>query len=189
MRVYLIPVQSLSPNQFPMWKNNLELLQNTINGLLDDSNVRPGGLSGQSLSSWAVGLGHLKPNTLSWDADYLVLPYGASVDASTTGLKNFDGSVFVTPNLRHVKGAILALEYDWTGSSQGTIQLFDVTANRVLGETSAKTGPLGADWEEIDVTNLVGGNTIRLRANITTAASGSTVTVYKAVLRLTMGAS
>jgi len=92
--------------------------------------------------------------------------------------------------LKHLKSAVIVINYDWAPTADGVFQLYDSTAGVVRGSSTTKTGGESAAWETFSVTGLVEGNTYWLRANITVAgAAGETVTVYRAYLMLTLGVS
>jgi len=117
---------------------------------------------------------------------------GQSVAADSTGAKNFTHTTFTVPAeaLKHLKSASLIVDYAWAATADGTIQLYDVTAAAVRGESSAKAGGEKSEWESFSVSGLVAGNTMVVRANITAAgAAGENVTLYRVILRLVCGIS
>jgi len=117
---------------------------------------------------------------------------GATVATDATGTPVWPHTTIKVDDatLKHLKSAKLIVDYAWAGTADGTIQLYDSTANAVRGESGTKTGGESSEWEEISVSNLVAGNTMVVRANITAAgASGETATLYRAILRLTLGVS
>jgi len=139
----------------------------------------------------------IKEHHFPADEIKLVIPFMAtteprSVDADTTGLKAFGWSDLVLPegSLKHLKSAVAVVAYSWAATADGTIQLYDVDADVVRGESTTKTGGEFVAWETFKVTGLVEGNAMYFRANITVAgAAGETVTLIKAYLLLTLGVS
>lgn len=117
---------------------------------------------------------------------------GQSVAADAVGTPAFAHTTVTVPAeaLKHLKSASLIIDYAWAATADGTIQLYDSTAATVRGESSAKTGGEASEWESFAVTGLVAGNTMVVRANITTAgAAGEVSTLYRAILRLVLGVS
>jgi hypothetical protein len=117
---------------------------------------------------------------------------GQSVAADSTGAKNFAHTRFSVPTeaLKHVKSALLIIDYAWAATADGTIQLYDTVAGAVRGESSAKAGGESSESESFSVSGLVAGNAMVIRANITVAgAADEVVTLYRAVLRLILGVS
>jgi len=94
-------------------------------------------------------------------------------------------------HLKHMKSAKFIYDYTWAATADGTIQLYDATADVVIAESPTKTGGEASNWEETDVTGaLVAGNGLRVHVNITVAgATGETVTLRRAYLRLICGVS
>jgi hypothetical protein len=133
-------------------------------------------------------------NEIQFIIDVPILLSGTSVTvaADSTGAKNFGHSQFTIPAeaIKHLKSASLIVDYAWADTADGTIQLYDVTAAAVRGESSAKSGGESSLWETISVSGLVAGNTMVVRANITVAgATGETVALFRAILRLVCGIS
>jgi hypothetical protein len=117
---------------------------------------------------------------------------GATVAADALGTPSWPHTTVKvdTATLKHLKSAKLIVDYAWAATADGTIQLYDTTAAAVLGESTAKIGGESAEWEEFAVSGLVAGNTMVVRANVTAAgAAGETATLYRAILRLTLGVS
>jgi len=141
--------------------------------------------------------GEIPYGDLKTDAIQLVIPYmmttePRTVAADSTGTKAVFTTriVPITGMLKHLKSATLAVAYDWAPTADGTIQLYDVTAGVVRGESTTKTGGETATWETFTVTGLVEGNHCYIRVNITVAgAAGETVAIHKAYLLLTLGVS
>lgn len=191
MRVELLPVHSLTPKDFPIWLNNMHILENAINGNLDDQNIKARGISGESIKEHTIELEHLVLNAIQFDQDYTFVTNSAAVDAASTGSKVFPGSSFVVPALNHVKSATVIVDYKWAATARGVFELYDETAKKVLGSSLLKVGGGSTvEWEEFTVSGLTAGNVVRMRVNISTAgAAGETVTLYKAILRLSIGIS
>jgi len=134
----------------------------------------------------------LKTNTIQLVIPFTVLWDEKSVAADAVGIRNVPGTYFIIPTnmLKHLKSASVAVGYVWAATADGTIQLYDITADVVRGESTAKTGGESSAWEIFGAAGLVEGNHHRLRVNITTAgAAGETVTLSKAHLLLTLGVS
>jgi len=127
------------------------------------------------------------------DIPILIDGSGVTVAADATGTPTFSHTTIKldSATIKHLKSAKLIVDYAWAATADGTIQLYDSTGTTVLAESDTKTGGESSTWEEITVTGtLTAGNTIVVRANITTAGeAGETVTLYRAILRLTLGVS
>jgi len=141
----------------------------------------------------AIPYSSLKVDTIQLVVDIPVLG-GAeqSVAADAVGTPTFAHTRVVLPTniLKHLKSAKVAIDYAWAATADGTIQLYDETAATVRGETTTKTGGESSEWEEFTVTGLVEGNTLVIRANVTVAgAAGETISLYRAILILTLGIS
>jgi len=113
-----------------------------------------------------------------------------SVAADAVATPEFTHYKFVIPTgaLTHLKSATFVIDYTWAATADGTIQLYDSTAGDVVAESTAKAGGESSEWEEISVTGtLTEGNTLVVRANVTTAgAAGETATLNRAFLILTL---
>ena len=110
-----------------------------------------------------------------------------AVDASTTGAKNYEHSeqLWSAPNIYNVLQALVIIDYDWAATADGTFQLYSVSFDTVLGESSSKSGGESSRYETFSVDIPPGETSILMRANITTAgASGEQVTLHRAILRL-----
>jgi len=145
-----------------------------------------------------VAAGTLTYDRLTTNTIQVVIPLtqlgGASqsVAADAVGTPAFAHNRVILPTniLKHLKSAVLAVDYAWAATADGTLQLYDATAGVVRGESATKTGGESAEWETFTVTGLVEGNEIVVRANITAAgAAGETCTLYRALLILTLGVS
>jgi hypothetical protein len=114
---------------------------------------------------------------------------GITVAADALGTPEFAHSEFtaLAQTLAQAGAAELILDYAWAATADGTIQLYDVTGATVVAETTAKVGGESSEREvvSVPVANLTAGNTLRIRANITTAgAAGEVATLYRATLRI-----
>jgi len=89
-------------------------------------------------------------------------------------------------HLKHLDSAKFIIHYEWAATADGYIELYDLTAAKVLCKTPLLTGGETSYWHEIDVTEqLIAGNDIRVRINVTVAgAAGEVVKLYRAYLRL-----
>lgn len=117
---------------------------------------------------------------------------GATVAADATGTPAWPHTTVKVDSatIKHLKSAKLIVDYAWAATADGTIQLYDSTAAAVRGESTAKVGGESSAWEEFAVSGLVAGNMMVVRANVTAAgAAGETATLYRAILRLTLGVS
>lgn len=184
MRLYLFPLPGMKDEHLPILVRILQEIENVINGNLEEDNLRAGSLSA------AV----LKEDTIRWTVDIPIVTLTTSVDAASVGIKVFDGSTVMldADTLRHAKAAKLIIDYDWATSADGTFELYDQTADKVLGQSTVKTSSQAFEWEEfvIDVKELKSSHIMVIRANITVAgASGDLVRLHRAFLRLTLGVS
>ena len=121
------------------------------------------------------------------DVPILLSVTGGTVAADAVATPTFARSTTVPPAvaLEQLETAQLIVSYAWAATADGSFQLYDTTAAVVRGSSTAKTGGETSEWEAFAVTGLVAGNTLVIRANITTAgASGETVRLDRAILRL-----
>jgi hypothetical protein len=133
-------------------------------------------------------------NAIQWTIDIPILVDGAvtTVAADAIGTPTFAHTTIQldAETIAHLKSAKLIIDYTWAATADGTIQFYDSTAGVVRGEPAAAfVGGESSEWAEISVDpNLVAGNTHVVRADIITAgAAGETVSLYRAILRLTLG--
>jgi len=117
-----------------------------------------------------------------------------SVPADAVAIVNFTHSVLrlSARSLENVKSAKLVLSYTWPDVGAGTFEFFNETDGVVILATPSITGPATEEWAEfsVDPADLAADKTLRMRANITTAAAaGTTVDLYKAMLLLFRGYS
>jgi len=85
----------------------------------------------------------------------------------------------------HWHGGYCVVDYTWAATADGKIQLYDTTYGVVLGESPAKSGGEAAELEMFDIDKPAGPADVRIRVAITTAgATGETVTVYRAKVRI-----
>ena len=135
----------------------------------------------------------LEPNTIQLTVDIPIFFGSETVPATATGAQTFAHTTIKLDQetLKFVKSAKVIVDYTWAATADGEFQLYDATAGKVLGTSTAKTGGESAAWEEFDITEvLVPGDEIELQANITTAGgTGETVTLNRAILRLVIGVS
>jgi len=149
----------------------------------------------EDIESGTITYGKLASNTIQITVDVPILidGSGVTVAADATGTPAFSHTTIKldSATIRHLKSAKLIVDYAWADTADGTIQLYDSTGATVIAESDTKSGGESSEWEEISVTGtLIAGNTIVVRANITTAGeAGETVTLYRAILRLTLGVS
>lgn len=191
-QLFLLPLSSLKDDQFPVLVANLQALENLLNGHLDESNVAPGSLTGLSVADHSLTLVKIAAGELQWTVDVPLVTNSSAVAADSTGAKAFVGStqVLAAEAIKHLKSAQLIVDYTWAVTAHGTIQLYDATAAAVRGESLAKVGGESSEWEAFVVSGLAAGNTLQVRANITDAGqAGDAVTLFKAILRLTLGVS
>ena len=135
----------------------------------------------------------LEKDTVQFTVDIPIFFGSETVPATATGAATFAHTTIKLDNetLKFVKSAKVIIDYEWAATADGEFQLYDATAASVVASSTTKTGGEVSDWEEFDVTGeLVAGNTIELRANITTAGgTGEVVTLHRAILRLVVGVS
>jgi len=110
-----------------------------------------------------------------------------TVAADAVGTPTFAHTSFKLPTdaLRHAYSTWVQLDYVWAPTADGYFELYDEDAAAVRGKSTTKTGGESSEWEGFEVTGLVEGNKLVLRANITTAgAAGETVSLYRVRLRI-----
>jgi len=133
---------------------------------------------------------HIQRDIIEHIVDIPILGGAAqSVAADAVGTPTFARTTMRLPAeaLKHLKSASVIIDYTWAATADGTYQLYDSTAGVVRGESTTKTGGETSEYEEFDVTNLVAGNTLVIRANVTVAgAAGETATLNRAILRLVL---
>lgn len=120
--------------------------------------------------------------------DTPIITSAQEVAADATGTPNFPHSTVVLNDNQddHLVSAEVIIDYEWAPTAQGSIELYDETAAAVLGASSSKAGGEVSEWESFTISTLpTPGNTMKLRANITTAgAAGEVVRIHRAILRL-----
>jgi hypothetical protein len=138
--------------------------------------------------------GDLAADTVQWAITIPLMVSAASVAADAVGTPKFGNSLarVRAEHLQSAKSAYVVLDYAWAATADGTIQVYDNTALAVIAETATLVGGEVAEYAELAATlaNIVAGNDIIVRANVTTAgAAGETATVNRAWLVLVCGAS
>jgi len=162
-----------------------------VTGPIEDAEIL--NVSGSKIIAGTLPYTSLESNAVQVTVDIPILMSSESAAADAVGTPIFSHSTIKldTETIKHLKSAKLIIDYDWPATAVGTIQLYDSTAAAVLAESTEKSGGESSEWEEIAVTGtLTAGNTIVLRANITSAGgTGEAVTIYRAILRLVLGVS
>lgn len=115
---------------------------------------------------------------------------GVTAAAAAIAVVNFPHTTFVLPalSIKHLKSAILGIDYTWAATADGYIELYDATGLAVRATTALLVGAEASTWATVAVTGLVAGNSHIVRANVTVAgAAGEVATLFRAVLILTLG--
>jgi len=138
--------------------------------------------------------GKLAANTIQWVEEIVLSGEILTVAADTVGTPRFGDidTVLLGQHKQSAKSAQLVISFTWAATADGTIQLYDATAAAVRAESAAFTGGETSRRTAISVplANLVPGNTLYMRANVTVAgAAGETVTLRFAKLEIVCGAS
>jgi len=116
-----------------------------------------------------------------------------TVSAETAGYKYFShtAQLLLSEHLKHLKSAKLLVDFTWAATANGRVQLHDATADATLAESPYYYGGESDDDLVVDVTGtLVAGNRIVMRAHVAVAgATGETVSLFRAILKLIVGIS
>jgi len=162
---------------------------------IDGEKIKPGTLNidEKAVSGGFTDLTKFGASTIEIALDVPMRFEAISLAADAVGVVEmaWEGISLLSQHIKHLKSAQFIVSYAWAATADGTIQLFDATANAVIAESTTKTGGETAALEAIDVTgDLIAGNWLDIRLRITVAgAAGETVTLYRMWLRLILGIS
>jgi len=138
--------------------------------------------------------GKLVADTIALTVDIPILATGTAVTVAADAIAavTFPHTTVLldTATIKHLKSAALILDHAWAATADGYIELYDVTGLAVRATTALLVGAEASVWLAIAATGLVAGNTMVVRANVTVAgAAGETASLFRAILRLTLGIS
>ena len=138
--------------------------------------------------------GKLVADTIQVTVDIPILVSGTAVTVAADAIAavNFAHTTVLldTATIKHLKSAALILDYAWAATADGYIELYDSTGLAVRATTALLVGAEASAWLVLAATGLVAGNTMVVRANVTVAgAAGETSSLFRAILRLTLGIS
>jgi len=138
--------------------------------------------------------GKLVADTIALTVDIPILAdvAGGAVAAAAIAVVVWPHTTFKvdTATIKHLKSAKVIIDFAWAATADGTIEVYDSTGLAVRGATATLVGAEASEWLEVAVTGLVAGNTNVIRANVTVAgAAGEVSTLFRAILRLTLGIS
>jgi len=132
----------------------------------------------------------LATNTLQWEV-HIPLCAAASLDAGTATPDCSVDVVLSSEMLACAKSAYFEASYKWADTADGALQLYDLTAPGVIISLTTRTGgeDIRRERSANILTDLTAGNTLTVRANITTTVTGETVEIRYARLVLVLGAA
>jgi hypothetical protein len=165
-----------------------------VDGRVRTEHILDGAITSAKVLDASLIKGDLAANTLQWAVVIPLMVSADSVAADAVATPKFANSLaqVKAEHLQSAKSAYVVLDYAWAATADGTIQVYDNTALAVIAETAGLLGGESAEYAELTATlaNIVAGNDIIVRANVTTAgAAGETATVNRAWLVLVCGAS
>jgi len=111
-----------------------------------------------------------------------------SATADVVGTTDFPKTSvkLVNEHLAHLVDTKFIVHYEWAPTADGYVELYDLTAGKVLAKTPLLTGGEINIGDEVNIAEpLIAGNELRVMINVTVAgAAGEVVKTHRAYLRL-----
>jgi len=157
-------------------------------GTIKTAQLADGAVTNAKIAGATITYDKLAADTIRLVVDSPILG-GASqtVAADAVGTPEFNHTRWKVgiDTARHLYDVGMFIDYEWAPTADGYFEVYDLTAATVLGTSTTKTGGESNQVEGFSLTGLTEGNTICIRAKITTAgAAGEVVTLYRAWLRI-----